>query len=284
MSVILGRHKAACLCQFGDPTTDYPGLYLRPDNFYIQVGAYTYSYVAFDNYPSTSPSEVITIIRRPDNSANPSTVTIVTGPAGSVDQADVTAYSPPSPISGSPFIDDYRSASLEASIFPRWTGETAWDLQSYSTTDAFTPAGLTTNYLDYNYPVMPDAARYGISYLSGYLPNDPTIGGYTLYQKQAQFKVFANADKVCCWNEGAQIVLNLEVWKIEVSATYVSGTVGKHTYTLGTASYETTLTCTVTVDPTFEGPGVHVATLQIPQVSGHFTWVNDVYVSSITGP
>ena len=103
----------------------------------------------------------------------------------------------------------------------------------------------------------------------------------------AYWKFFAYTTDFCCWNRGYQIEVNLDVWKIPFTATPVMGTAGYQDFTLGSASYHSTETQTLIIDYTWETGGSYIQVgldVQIPQVTGHFTFVNDFYISSVTAP
>jgi hypothetical protein len=287
MSVILGRHTFGLFTTLGDGTLIapyYPGQYERPSEDFSS----TSSYIAYGSYPATTPDNIAKLIRGgfslPGEYAR-----ISTGPCGGLANGTVTAGFPPSPISGSPFSNDTRigpGAGPYQNIFPRWTGETAWDFNAFPATTTFTAQGLTT-YFEFNpaYPGIGEIARFGVSYDTGTMPNDVADGGDSSYDQEAEFIVFAEANSVCCWNDGAEIELNLDVWQIDFTTTAVAGSPGVFTYTLGTASFHSTLTQTLTIDPSWVGSAYNqIHTFTIPKVVGHFTFVNDCYVSSVTGP
>lgn len=286
MSVILNRHTFGALCTLGDGSLSspyYPGLFERPSGVAVNGG----NVVGYENYPATTPDNIVKVIRAADDSLPGSYVRILTGPSGSINTTSVYAGFPPTPITGSPFSSDTRTSTPYANLFPRWTGETAWDLNAYPDTTAFTAQGIgSPGLLSYVYPGIGSAAQYGVSLNSGWLPNDPSLGGDSFYAMEAKFKIFAQSNSVCCWNEGTQIELNLEIWKVDFTATYVPGTVGYHDFTLGTPSYDSTLTQTVTVDPSWESPSfVEIGEFAIsPSSSGYFYFANDFWVSSITAP
>jgi len=283
MSVILGRHKFATLCKLGDgslTTPYYPGGLERSDN----QGASTTSNVAFDNYPTTTPDKLVKIIRAGGYSASIEAIRMVTGPCGSQTSVEVTSGSPPTPITGSPFTNDSRSAAPYSNIFPRWIGETAWDLQTYPATINFTPQGIYSPGV-FSYAIPGSSAGFNFSFDTGYLPNDPSLGGDSRYYQEAEFKVFITASDVCCWNDGAQLEINIDVWKLDFTATYQVGTIGYHDFTTGSSSYHSTMTQTLTVDPSWKTPGfVLIHTFTLPVVVGHFTFVNEFYLSSVTAP
>lgn len=284
MSVILGRHGVATVCQLGDGTlTDpyFPGSAVRPDNY-----AYSStSTVGFENYPTTTTENLTKVIRT--NSGGVKAGTIYAGPCGSVAKAYVTAGFPPNPIPGNPFTNDTRAATPYSRIYPRWTGETAWDLQLYPATETFTPQGiLNPGVLSYLSPVIGTPALYGVSLDSNALANDPFQGGISRYTLEAYWRIFAYATEVCCWNEGYQIDVNLDIWKVDLTATYQSGTYGYHDFTLGTPTYDSTITRTVTVDSSWSS-GVPVtigADIVLPLYAGYFTFVNDFYISDVRAP
>jgi hypothetical protein len=292
MSVILDRHTLASLCQLGDGTLTgtgyYPGLFVRPANIgYNAVNAEGYL-----DYPSTTPDQICKVIRA---QGSPPTLggrdgTVLTGPSGYQITVNVSAGFPATPITGSPFTADTRVPApfgpyAGANIYPRWTGETAWDLQTYPATEAFTPQGLTSSLrFDYTYPGIGEPAKEGVSFDTGVLSNDPADGGTSQFEQEAEFMVLANADEVCCWNEGAEIELNVDVWQIDFTPTAVAGSPGVFDYTLGSASFHSTLTHTVTIDSSWTDPYNRVHTFTIPKVTGYFTFVNEFYITAVTAP
>jgi hypothetical protein len=289
MSVILGRHTLVSLCQLGDGTLIapyYPGQYLRYSNIFATLG----SIVGYLDYPSTTPDKICKVIRHYGNppAAGGGDGDVVTGPSGYQLTVNVSAGFPPSPIAGSPFIVDERVPAgfgPYSTIYPRWTGETAWDLQTYPASANFTPQGLTTSFrFNYAYPGIGEIARFGVSYDTGILPNDPADGGDSHFDQDGEFMVLAQATEVCCWNEGTEIELNVDVWQIDFNTTAVAGSPGVFDYTLGTSSFHSTLTHTVTIDSSWTGLYNRVHTFAIPKVVGHFTFINDFYISSVTGP
>jgi hypothetical protein len=290
MSVILRRHTLASLCQLGDGTLtgtgEYPGLSVRPSNISLNGG----NREGYLDYPSTSPDQICKVIRA--QGAPPSLGgrdgTVLTGPSGYQLTANVSAGFPATPITGSPFTADTRlPAPLGpwTNIYPRWTGETAWDLQTYPATEAFTPQGLTSVMsFNYAYPGIADPAREGVSYDTGVLPNDPADGGTSQFEQVAEYMVLANAEEVCCWNEGTTIELNVDVWQIDFNATAVTGSPGVFDFTLGSASFHSTLTHTVTIDSSWEDPYNRVHIFTIPKVTDYFTFVNEFYITAVTAP
>jgi len=290
MSVILGRHTFGLLCELGDGTLTaplyYPGMFTRPANAFGTSG----SFLALDNYPSTTPDQICMVRRQ---YGNPPALdvfegTVVTGPSGYQVTVNVSAGFPPAPIAGSPFTDDTRVPAPfgpYSTIYPRWTGETAWDFNAYPASSNFTPQGLTTSFrFNYAYPGIGEIARFGVSYDTGVIPNDVADGGDSHFDQEGEFMVLANAVEVCCWNEGAEIELNVDVWQIDFTTTAIAGSPGVFDYTLGTASFHSTLTHTVTIDSSWLNPYNRIHTFTIPKVVGHFTFVNDFYVSAITAP
>lgn len=289
MSVILDRHTLACLCQLGDGTLTapyYPGQFVRPNG----ISASSSSIEGFLDYPSTTPDQICKVIRQ---YGSPPTIglnagTVLTGPAGYQVTVNVSAGFPPSPIAGSPFTADERVPSgigPYSNIYPRWTGETAWDFNAFPASANFTPQGLTSVMrFNYAYPGIVDPARFGVSYDTGIIPNDPADGGDSHFDQQGEFMVLADATEVCCWNEGTEIELNVDVWQISFTPTAVAGSPGVFDFTLGTPSFHSTLTHTVTIDSSWTTPYNRVHTFSIPKVTGSFTFVNDFWVSAITAP
>jgi hypothetical protein len=291
MSVILGRHSLASLCQLGDGTLTgtgfYPGVYLRPENTFSTSG----SLIGYQDYPSTTPDQICKVIRAEGNppSLGGRNGTVLTGPSGYQLTVNVSAGFPPSPIAGSPFTADERVPAPfgpYSNIYPRWTGETAWDLQTYPASANFTPQGFSLIALQFNYayPGLGGPPRFGVSYDTGILPNDPADGGDSHFDQDGEFMVLANATEVCCWNEGTEIELNVDVWQIDFNTTAVAGSPGVFDFTLGSASFHSTLTHTVTIDSSWTDPYNRVHTFAIPKVVGHFTFINDFYISSVTAP
>jgi hypothetical protein len=290
MSVILGRHALASLCQLGDGTLTapvyYPGQYLRPSN----IGVNGLNVEGYLDYPSTTPDQICKVIRKYGSppSAGGNDGTVLTGPSGYQVTVNVSAGFPPSPIPGSPFTADERVPAPYgpySTIYPRWTGETAWDFNAFPASANFTPQGLTSIMrFNYAYPGIGDPARFGVSYDTGIIPNDPADGGDSHFDQQGEFMVLANATEVCCWNEGTEIELNVDIWQIAFTPTAVAGSPGVFDFTLGTPSLHSTLTHTVTIDSSWTNPYNRVHTFNIPKVTGHFTFVNDFWVSAITAP
>ncbi len=277
-------------CQLGDGTLTgpgyYPGIYERPENTFGTSG----SFVGYQDYPSTTPDQICKVIRAEGNppSLGSRNGTVLTGPSGYLTTINVSSGFPPAPIAGSPFTEDTRVPAgfgPYSTIYPRWTGETAWDLQTYPATANFTPQGIVPGDIFlYSGPALTSVARYGVSFDTGVLPNDPAIGGDCSFSQDAEFMVLANATEVCCWNEGAQIELNVDIWQIDFTATYQTGNLGYFDFTTGSASYHSTLTHTVTIDSSWLTPYNRVHTFAIPKVTGYFTFVNEFYITAVTGP
>lgn len=286
MSVFLNRHQAGLLCALGDGSLVapyYPGQYKRDSGWQV----YLNNHVAYASYPSTTPDPIVKLIRGPfSNSWGGFEVQVSTVAASYVYNGSVTAGFPPSPITGSPFY--YSSYTVADGIFPRWTSETAWDLNAFPASESFTGQGITAGSYFYpgtNYSLISGSASFSVSFDTGVLPNDASVGGDSSYDQEVQYEVYGSADEVCCWNDGAQIELNLVIYKIDFTTTAQVGNAGYFDITTGSASYHTTLTHTVTVDPSWLGAFQYVVhTFTIPKVVGHFTFVNDFYVSAITAP
>lgn len=283
MSVMYQRHRAGLLCALGDGTLVapyYPGLFARGTTGGVNGG----NYEAYTDYPSTTPDQIVKVIRGLYIWPGP-TVQVSTSAVRYTANGNVTAGSPPSPISGSPFT--YSGPTFGTNIYPRWSTETAWDLKSFLATESFTTQGIGPFSFFYPGGIGPlNAVAYGaVSFDTGVLANDVSVGGDSSYDQEAEFDVIGYADEVCCWNEGTEIELNLEVWQIDFTATPQVGNPGYFDITTGTASYYATLTQTVTVDSSWEAAFANVVhTFTIPKVTGHFTFVNDFYVSSVTAP
>lgn len=280
MSVMYQRHQAGLLCALGDGllvAPYYPGLFVRA----TQPGKNGGNYEAYTDYPATTPDPIAKVIRRQNDWPGP-VVQVSTSAVRFTGNGNVTAGFPPSPISGSPFT--YSGAAAGTNIFPRWSAETAWDLNAFPASDSFTAQGITPGGIFYPSGLISSGpASNAVSFETGVLPNDLSVGGDSSYDQQAEFDVVGNADEVCCWNEGTEIELNLVIYKIDFTATAQVGNAGYFDITTGTASSHTTLTQTVTIDPSW-GPGYVAHTFTIPKVVGHFTFVNDFYVSAITAP
>ena len=279
MSVMKERHQAGLLCALGDGlliAPYYPGSTIRN----TQGGASGGNYEEYTDYPATTPDPIVKVIRRSFGWPGPR-VQISTAAARYTGNGSVTAGSPPAPISGSPFT--YSGPASASGIYPRWTSEAAWDLNAFPASASFTAQGITTGIFFPTGPVNVGSASNAVSFETGVLANDASVGGDSSYDQEAEFDVFASADEVCCWNEGTEIELNLVIYKIDFTATAQVGNAGYFDVTPGTASSHTTLTQTVTIDPSWD-TGPVVATFTIPKVVGHFTFVNDFYVSSVTAP
>lgn len=282
MSVMYQRHQAGLLCALGDGlliAPYYPGLFIRTTQGGVNGG----NYEAYTDYPATTPDPIAKVIRGSNSWPGPS-VQVSTSAVRYTGNGNVSSGFPPSPITGSPFT--YSGPVAGTNIFPRWTSETAWDLNAFPASDSFTAQGITAGGIFFpsgSSPLSSGPASPAVSFETGVLPNDLSVGGDSSYDQQAEFDVIGDATEVCCWNEGTEIELTLVIYKIDFTATAQVGNAGYFDITTGTASSHTTLTQTVTIDPSW-GPGHVVHTFTIPKVAGHFTFVNDFYVSAITAP
>jgi hypothetical protein len=280
MSVMYQRHQAGLLCALGDGNLIapyFPGQFIRTPAGGTTGG----NYEAYANYPSTTPDQIAKVIRRLNGWPGP-IVQVSTSAVRYTGNGSVTAGSPPSPISGSPFT--YSGSASADNIYPRWTSETAWDFNAFAASANFTAQGITGGGIFFpSGPISSGTASFAVSFDTGVLTNDAVVGGYSSYDQEAEFDVIGYADEVCCWNEGTEIELNLVIYKIDFTTTAQVGSAGYFDITTGTASSHTTLTQTVTIDPSW-GPGYVAHTFTIPKVVGHFTFVNDFYISSVTAP
>ena len=110
------------------------------------------------------------------------------------------------------------------------------------------------------------------------------MGGGSTYNYDAEFSLIVNLDEVCCWNEGAEIDLEVDVGQTDFTTTYVPGVYGVHDFTLGSPSLHSTLSHTLTIDPSMEGAFTVPYIFAIPKVSGYFTYVNDVRIVAVRAP
>ena len=280
MSVMYQRHQAGLLCALGDGNLIapyFPGQFIRTP----AGGASGGNYEAYGNYPATTPDQIAKVIRRSNGWPGP-IVQVSTSAVRYTGNGSVTAGSPPSPISGSPFT--YSGPASADNIYPRWTSETAWDFNAFAASANFTAQGITAGGIFYpSGPISSGPASFAVSFDTGVLPNDASVGGDSSYDQEAEFDVIGDAEEVCCWNEGTELELNLEIWQIDFTTTAQVGNAGYFDITTGTASFSSTLSTTVTIDPSW-GPGYVAHTFTIPKVVGHFTFVNDFYISSVTAP
>lgn len=294
MSVILNRHVGDVFCLLGDPTLTssgyYPGIYTRPDGTAFSGGSKAY----YTTYPTTSPDQIVRLIRPPTVFSGFPGAQVVTGSSGGLYYGTLTTGFPPTPFPGSPFFQDDRTGGAlisGTSIYPRWSSETTYDLNTYPDTLSFTQQGIPTGcqFLYSANGLTGSSSALSMSYDSGPCANDPIYGGDATYAYQGNFSVLAYAAEVCCWNEGAQLELNLEIYAQDFTTSYVSGTFGNHDITLsGSPYYHSTLTQTVTIDASWmtQDIGIYhrIHVFDIPQVTGSFTFVNDFYISSVTAP
>jgi hypothetical protein len=294
MSLIIGRHQLALFCELGDgDLVDpyFPGAYARPDGVYGTSG----SYVGFGNYPATTPDNICRIIRKPPlSSLGGFYGRIKTGPSGFTGTATASIGFPPvadpaSPINFNEVVPPPFGPYTE--IWPRWEGETSWDFSQFPATVAFTPQGIPAGSSIFNFQpgaMLINTASFGVSFDTGVLNNDAAFGGSCTFEQEAVFMVLAESPSgVCCWNDGMTFELNLDVWQIDFTATARTTTPYLFDITLGSQSFHSTLTHTVTVDSSWADPlnpynRVHDFT--IPKVTGKFTFVNDFYISSVTAP
>jgi len=287
MGVILQRHVGAAYCQLADTTLYYPyypGEAPRPDGF----GYSTSSYNAFTTYPSTTPDELVSLIRYVGG-AGPVSGQIFIGSTGGQFNGTVETGSPPSSISGSPFYEDNRTGSASCwagTMGPRWTSETPYMLAAEAATTGFTPQGIPPG-CQFNYAapgIAGASCNFSVSYDSGYCAHDPSVGGGSTYTYDAEFSLIANLDEVCCWNEGAEIDFEVEIYQTDFTTTYVSGVYGVHDITIGSPSLHSTLSYTLTIDPTMAGAFTVDHIFAIPRATGYFTYVNDFKIVAVRAP
>ena len=291
MSLILGRHQLALLCELGDgDLVDpfFPGAYARPDGVYGTAG----SFIGFGDYPATTPDKICRLIRVPPLSGlNGNYGRIITGPSGFTGTATASIGFPPVADPASPINYDTvvpPPFGPYTDIWPRWVGEASWDLQQFPATANFTPQGIPAgaSYFQYNPSgMLITSASYGVSFDTGVLNNDAAFGGSCTFNQEAKFMVLAESPSgVCCWNDGMSFELNLDVWQIDFTATASTTTPYIFYITLGSESYHPTLTHTVTVNNDWTNSYNRVHDFTIPKVTGYFTFVNDFYITAVTAP
>jgi len=288
MSVIIARHVGGAYCQLGEPAStypDYPGQYARDPGEGFSGSSRAY----FTTYPSTTPDELVNLIRFKGVIGTGLSGQVYVGSTGGQYNGTVETGSPPSPIGGSPFYQDDRTGTASAYtgiVRPRWYTETAYDLQAQAATTGFTPQGIPPgSQFNYALPGIAGAStNYSVSYETGYCPHDPSVGGGSTYNYDAEFSLIVNLDEVCCWNEGAEIDLEVDVGQTDFTTTYVPSVYGVHDFTLGSPSLHSTLSHTLTIDPSMEGAFTVPYIFAIPKVSGYFTYVNDVRIVAVRAP
>lgn len=251
-------------------------------------GGYNMVYGA--SYPSTTPDNIMRKVRAyggTDFCPGPAT-RIYSGSRGGIyngtcvdDNGD--------PVGGSPFeINDTNPEPLfyyEPALYPRWSSETDYDWQSTATGAGFTPLEWpsASSYFASGFGLAGDLGRsISMSYDSGLVPNDPAAGGgESHYVYAANFGLWADIPSVSCWNDGAELVFNLVIHKVQINLSFVPGTQGYHTFTYGTPALHSTIPTTITIS----NDGFQkLEDIPIPVEIGYITYVNDFYVSSVTAP
>lgn len=286
---ILRKRIGLPFCVLGDLSSTPPGF--GSSSFRPIVDASGQNREYGQDYPSTTPEQIMRKVRGYNGVSNcpgpaPKLYGVLTG---GVMTNQVSSGFPPSPIAGSPFSADDRGLGTSI-IYPRWTGETAYNWDTSGAGYLFTPDDWpdTTSAFDYlnGLTDTTNGKSIAMSYATGFQPNDPSIGGDTAYQYDSYISIYMDATEASCWNDGAQIEINLDIWKVDLTLTYVSGTYGQHTFTYGTRSYDSTLTQTVTLDATnCSGAPYKITDWIIPVgTAGYLTYLDDFYITSVTAP
>lgn len=284
---ILSKRVGLPLCFLGDLTSTPPGVGIT--SYRVINNAFGQNRIYGDDYPSTMPDEIMRKVRAYNG------VSYCPGPAprvygvliGGIMNNTVTTGFPPSPIPGSPFYSDDRGGGTGV-IYPRWTGETAYNWDTTGAGYFFTPADWpdTSSTFDFSNGLTgPGGKSIAMSYNTGPQPNDPMFGGDSNYTYQSFVRVFVDAPEPGCWNDGAQLEINLDIWKVDQTLTYLTGTYGAHSFIYGTPAFDQTVTHTITLDSTScIGSPYHVVDLLIPDSLGYLTYLDDFYITSVTAP
>lgn len=285
---ILRKRIGLPFCVLGDLSTTPPGFGSSSFRTIVDPSGQNREYGL--DYPSTTPDQIMRKVRGYGGASN------CPGPApklygvliGGVMSNTVTSGFPPSPVSGSPFNSDDRGIINDV-VYPRWTGETAYNWDTTGAGYLFTPADwpdTSATFDSSNGLTDPTNGKsYAMSYSTGTQPNDPGVGGDSNYTYQSFVRIFVDAPEPGCWNDGAQIDISLDIWKVDLTLAYVSGTYGAHTFTYGTPGFDQTVTHTVTLDSTScTGSPYQVVDLLIPDTVGYLSYVDDFYVTSVTAP
>lgn len=285
---ILRKRIGLPLCVLGDLNSTPPGFGSTSYRVIVDPPGNNREYGI--DYPSTTPDEIMRKLKGYNG------VDSCPGPApklygvltGGVMSNQVSTGFPPSPIPGSPFYLDDRGSGTSV-MFPRWDAETAYAWDTSGAGYLFTPNDWpsTSATFDYNNGLTDTTSGRSIamSYNTGAQPNDPSFGGDSNYTYQSFVRIFVDAPEPGCWNDGAQIAISLDIWKVDLTLTYVTGTYGAHTFTYGTPGFDQTVTHTVTLDSTTcTGSPYQVVDLLIPDTVGYLSYVDDFYVTSVTAP
>lgn len=285
---ILRKRIGLPLCFLGDLSSTPPGFGSSSFRPIVDPSGQNFEYG--QDYPSTTPDEIMRKVRAYNG------VSSCPGPApklygvliGGVMTNNVSSGFPPSPVSGSPFYSDDRGLGTSV-IYPRWTGESIYNWNVSGAGYFFTPADWpdSTSTFDFSNGLTGTTSGKSIamSYNTGPQPNDPGVGGDSNYTYQSFVRIFVDAPEPGCWNDGAQIAISLDIWKVDLTLAYVSGTYGAHTFTYGTQGFDQTVTHTVTLDSTScTGSPYQVVDLLIPDTVGYLSFLDDFYVTSVTAP
>lgn len=285
---ILRKRIGLPFCALGDLSSTPPGFGSTSFRPIVDPSGQNREYGL--DYPSTTPDQIMRKARGYNGVNNcPGPISKIYGVLiGGVMSNQVSTGFPPSPIAGSPFTADDRGLGTGV-IFPRWTSETAYAWDTSGAGYFFTPDDWpdTSAGFDYNNGLTDptNGKSIAMSYSTGAQPNDPSFGGDSNYTYQSYVRVFVDSPGAECWNDGAQIVINLDIWKVDLTLAYVVGSYGLHTFTYGTRAFDQTVTHTVTLDATScTGSPYQVVDLLIPDTVGYLSYVDDFYITSVTAP
>lgn len=170
-------------------------------------------------------------------------------------------------------------------FYPRWEAETAYDWNNDPITPYYgVPNQWPSSSCFFSFPSGLTDLTFrstNLSYDTLSVPNSPEGGGSSHYIYITNFSINTNIFDLDCFNDGAEITINVVIKKSTLTLTPVEGSVGLHTFTYGEEQDHMTITRTITLNQTGEN---RVESFQIPTEEGCITWVNDYYISSVVAP
>lgn len=271
---IFSRRYGSALCILGSFNDSGNGMTPRIDNsFGLNNKTYHFS------YPFTTPDNIVSKTKCEHLDF------ITAGCFRGI--STVSCSNSSGPLEGSPYtINDTEDAPFQfQEFYPRWVAETAYNWNNGPSFPFYgVPSQWPPSSCFFAYPSGLTDFQFrstNLSYDTGSVPNSPEGGGSSHYIYTTNFSINTNILDLDCFNDGAEITINVVINKSTLSLTPVEGSVGLHTFTYGEDQYHSTITRTITINQTGNN---RVQSFQIPTVEGCITWVNDYYITSVVSP
>ena len=272
---IFSKRYGSPLCALGSFKDSGNGMSYRNDTE-IGFGSKTY----FPSYPLTTPDNIVykTKCQHLDF--------VTAGCFRGI--STVTCSNSLGPLPSSPYIiNDTEDAPYQfQEFYPRWVAETAYDWNNDANPPYYgVPSQWPSSSCFFGFPSGLTDLTYrstNLSYDTGSVPNSSESGGSSHYIYTTNFSINTNIIDLACFNDGAEITINVVIKKSTLSLTPVEGSsIGFHTFTYGPDQDHITIARTITINQTGEN---RVESFQVPTVEGCVTWVNDYYITSVVAP